>query len=81
MLMLSQNNLLIIQIIVILSFLMGLVYLDNLMNRDLDRYKIIKSVGRGQFSEVYKAIDTQTNEYVSIKHLRPIRKDKIKRYV
>ena len=51
------------------------------MNRDLDRYKIIKSVGRGQFSEVYKAIDTQTNEYVSIKHLRPIRKDKIKRYV
>ena len=60
---------------------MGLVCLDNLMNRDLDRYKIIKSVGRGQFSEVYKAIDTQTNEYVSIKHLRPVRKDKIKRYV
>ena len=60
---------------------MGLMYFDNLMNRDLNRYKIIKSVGRGQFSEVYKAIDIQTNEYVSIKHLRPVRKDKIKRYV
>ena len=47
--------------------------------RQLDRYELIKPVGRGQFSEVFKAWDKQNNEYVSIKHLRPLRQEKMKR--
>lgn len=60
---------------------MGITQLRFLRNRNPNRYELIKSVGRGQFSEVFKAYDKQTNEYVSIKHLRPVRLDKTKRYV
>lgn len=59
---------------------MGITQLRFLTNRNPNRYELIKSVGRGQFSEVFKAYDKQTNEYVSIKHLRPVRLDKTKRY-
>ena len=44
------------------------------------RYELIASVGRGKFSEVFKARDRETGEYVSIKHLKPIRKRKIRKW-
>ena len=40
---------------------------------------MISSVGRGKFSEVFKAYDKVTGDYVSIKHLKPIRRRKIRR--
>ena len=49
--------------------------------RSPDRYQIIQKVGRGKYSEVFKAIDMQTGEPVSIKYLKPVRKKKIRRYV
>lgn len=58
----------------------GMPTFTAIRDRNLDRYELIKSVGRGQFSEVFKAYDKQTNEYVSIKHLRPLRKEKMLRY-
>lgn len=48
-------------------------------SRSLERYELIASVGRGKFSEVFKATDRQSGEYVSIKHLKPIRRKKIQR--
>jgi singapore isolate B (sub-type 7) whole genome shotgun sequence assembly, scaffold_14 len=36
-------------------------------------------VGRGKYSEVFKAIDMETGEAVSIKYLKPVRKKKIRR--
>ena len=44
-----------------------------------DRYQIIKKVGRGKYSEVFKGIDMKTGEAVSIKYLKPVRFTKIKR--
>ena len=47
---------------------------------DPERYQIIKKVGRGKYSEVFKAIDMKTGEPVSIKYLKPVRKKKIRRW-
>ncbi|CBK21776.2 uncharacterized protein [Blastocystis hominis] len=46
-----------------------------------ERYQIIRKVGRGKYSEVFKAIDMKTGEPVSIKYLKPVRKKKIRREV
>ena len=48
--------------------------------RSQDRYELITSVGRGKFSEVFKAYDKKTGEYVSIKLLKPLNRQKMKRY-
>ena len=50
-------------------------------SRSPERYQIIQKVGRGKYSEVFKAIDMKTGEPVSIKYLKPVRKKKIRRYV
>lgn len=47
--------------------------------RSPDRYQIIQKVGRGKYSEVFKAIDMTTGKPVSIKYLKPVRKKKIRR--
>ncbi len=52
-----------------------------LIHSSIDRYALIASVGRGKFSEVFKAFDKENEEYVSIKHLKPVRREKIRRYV
>ncbi|OAO13030.1 casein kinase 2, partial [Blastocystis sp. ATCC 50177/Nand II] len=46
-----------------------------------DRYQIVKKVGRGKYSEVFKGIDMQTGEPISIKYLKPVRFKKIKREI
>ena len=50
------------------------------LSRSPERYQIIKKVGRGKYSEVFKAIDMKTGEPVSIKYLKPVRKKKIRRW-
>lgn len=47
--------------------------------RSPERYQIIQKVGRGKYSEVFKAVDMETGETVSIKYLKPVRKKKIRR--
>ena len=49
-------------------------------HRPPDTYQIVKKVGRGKYSEVFKGIDMETGEPVSIKYLKPVRFKKIKRY-
>ena len=49
--------------------------------RTPDRYEIVEKVGRGKYSEVFQAVDLKTNQYVSIKYLKPVRKKKIRRYI
>lgn len=48
--------------------------------RSPDRYQIVKKVGRGKYSEVFKGIDMETGKPISIKYLKPVRFKKIKRY-
>lgn len=50
-------------------------------HRSPDRYQIVKKVGRGKYSEVFKGIDMETGKPISIKYLKPVRFKKIKRYV
>lgn len=49
-------------------------------HRSPDRYQIVKKVGRGKYSEVFKGIDMKTGKPISIKYLKPVRFKKIKRY-
>ena len=44
-------------------------------------YEIIKKIGRGKYSEVYEGINSQTNERVVIKILKPVKKTKIRRLI
>ena len=39
--------------------------------RSQDYYEIIKKIGRGKYSEVYEGINTQNNQRVVIKILKP----------
>ncbi len=48
--------------------------------RSPERYQIVKKVGRGKYSEVFKGIDMETGKPISIKYLKPVRFKKIKRY-
>ncbi|UKJ89882.2 non-specific serine/threonine protein kinase [Theileria orientalis] len=46
-----------------------------------DPYEIMKKIGRGKFSEVFKGIDTRDNKDCVIKILKPVKKKKIKREI
>ncbi|XP_012787736.1 casein kinase II subunit alpha-like [Sorex araneus] len=48
---------------------------------NLDDYKLIQKLGRGNYSEVYEAIKVSTNEKVAVKMLHPIKAQKIKREI
>ena len=39
--------------------------------RSQDHYEIIKKIGRGKYSEVYEGINTQNNQRIVIKILKP----------
>ncbi|KNB42879.1 casein kinase 2 protein [Blastocystis sp. subtype 4] len=45
-----------------------------------ERFQIVRKVGKGKYSEVFKGIDMETNEPVGIKYLKPVRPKKILRY-
>lgn len=47
---------------------------------DIDHYKIIKRLGRGKYSEVFKGISHNKN-YVAIKVLKPVKQKKINREI
>ena len=46
-----------------------------------ENYEIIKKIGRGKYSEVYTGINTQNNESIVIKILKPVKKTKIRREI
>ncbi|XP_055986215.1 casein kinase II subunit alpha-like [Sorex fumeus] len=48
---------------------------------NLDDYKLIQKLGRGNYSEVYEAVKLPTNEKVAVKLLHPIKEQKIKREI
>ncbi|ELQ73857.1 Casein kinase II, alpha subunit [Trachipleistophora hominis] len=48
---------------------------------NIDNYKIIKRLGRGKYSEVFKGICTLTKSFIAIKVLKPVRQKKINREV
>ena len=44
-----------------------------------DNYEIIKKIGRGKYSEVFRGVSLPNDKLVVIKVLKPIKKKKIKR--
>lgn len=48
---------------------------------ECERYEIKKNIGRGKYSEVFLGIDTQTDELVVVKLLKPVRTAKITREI
>ena len=44
-----------------------------------DDYEFIEKIGRGRYSEVYKACDLLTNQTVVVKMLKPVKKEKVRR--
>lgn len=46
-----------------------------------DGYELIEKIGRGKYSEVFKAQDTKKNKLCVVKILKPVRPSKIKREI
>ena len=46
----------------------------SLLKSETDHYELIERIGRGKFSDVYKAMDTLNNKPVIIKLLKPVRR-------
>lgn len=46
-----------------------------------DTLEVIRSLGRGKYSEVFKGINTTNNQNVAVKVLKPVRKSKIMREI
>ena len=44
-----------------------------------DDYEFIEKIGRGRYSEVFKAQNLLTNETVVVKMLKPVKKEKVRR--
>lgn len=46
---------------------------------DSSAYEFIAKIGRGRYSEVFKAIDLLSNKLVAVKLLKPVKRSKIRR--
>jgi casein kinase II subunit alpha len=46
-----------------------------------DKYEVIKKLGRGKYSEVYEGINTDNDNRIVIKVLKPVKKAKIRREI
>ena len=46
-----------------------------------DRYEIIRKIGRGKYSEVFRGYDTRENKHIVIKILKPVKRKKILREI
>jgi len=46
-----------------------------------DKFEVIRSLGRGKYSEVFKGIDTESGKFCAVKVLKPVRKSKIMREI
>ncbi|EME26414.1 cyclin-dependent serine/threonine protein kinase [Galdieria sulphuraria] len=53
----------------------------NIHWSDCDRYEIVKKIGRGKYSEVFRGVDVMENKPCVIKVLKPVKKKKIKREI
>jgi len=47
----------------------------------LDKYEIVRKIGRGKYSEVFEGVVAETQEKCVIKILKPVKKKKIKREI
>jgi len=53
----------------------------NLTWGGCDNYQLIEKIGRGKYSEVFKAVDIKNKRFVVVKILKPVRQSKIKREI
>ena len=49
--------------------------------RPLEKYQVLRKIGRGKYSEVFEGLNTETNQPIVIKILKPVKKKKIKREI
>ena len=47
----------------------------------VDKYEVVKKIGRGKYSEVFDGYNTETNQRCVVKILKPVKKKKIKREI
>ena len=53
----------------------------NLTWGPCEHYELVEKIGRGKYSEVFKAVDIRTKTFVVVKILKPVRQSKIKREI
>jgi len=47
----------------------------------IEKYEIVRKIGRGKYSEVYEGIRTDDDQKVAIKILKPVKKTKVRREI
>lgn len=53
----------------------------TLIDRNQEEYEVTKKVGRGKYSEVFEAFQSNTGEKCIVKVLKPVKKKKIRREI
>lgn len=48
---------------------------------DQDSYELIRKIGRGKYSDVYEGINSENDNFIVIKVLKPVKKTKIRREI
>uniref|UniRef100_A0A0N5B558 Casein kinase II subunit alpha n=1 Tax=Strongyloides papillosus TaxID=174720 RepID=A0A0N5B558_STREA len=48
---------------------------------NIEKYELVRKLGRGKYSEVFEGMDTEKNERIVVKILKPVKKKKIKREI
>uniref|UniRef100_A0AAY4DPY5 non-specific serine/threonine protein kinase n=1 Tax=Denticeps clupeoides TaxID=299321 RepID=A0AAY4DPY5_9TELE len=56
-------------------------FTNYLNNSNQDDYQLVRKLGRGKYSEVFEAMNVNSNERVVVKILKPVKKKKIKREI
>lgn len=46
-----------------------------------DSYELIRKIGRGKYSDVYEGVNSENDNYIVIKVLKPVKKSKIRREI
>jgi casein kinase II subunit alpha len=49
--------------------------------KPVEKYEVVRKIGRGKYSEVFEGINTENKQRVVIKILKPVKKTKIKREI
>jgi casein kinase II subunit alpha len=46
-----------------------------------DSYELIRKIGRGKYSDVYEGINSENDNFIVVKILKPVKKTKIRREI
>lgn len=51
------------------------------MHSDIEKYELISKIGKGKYSDVFIGINSNNDQQIVVKILKPVKKSKVKREI